>query len=161
MSDVEDDCSVVCCQLSVVYCLFYSVHFSGRNNWQREGEANILLVFASPFIDAHNEFVRVLSLLQDLDGDLVCAERSKGNTTAQESCMFGRNKSNKRLVQFSSLHLRLLAPTSFMREERISELVRPKVHVCLMVVVLARRRTKQGKSERSVRWFVPSVLAIT
>ena len=75
--------------------------------------------------------------------------------------MFGCDKGKERLVQLTCLHLRLLAPTAFVRKQGISELVGPKVHIGLMVVVLAGRRSQESEAKRPVGGFVPSVLAVT
>ena len=74
--------------------------------------------------------------------------------------MFGSNKSDERLIKLSCLHLGLLAPSSFVREQSIGKLVGAKVHVCLMVIVLAGRRTQQGESQRCVVRLIPSILTV-
>ena len=74
--------------------------------------------------------------------------------------MFGGDEGNKRLVEFSGLHLCMLAPAALMGQQGIGELIGPKVHVGLMAVVLARRRVEQREAERCGRRLVPAVLAV-
>ena len=142
------------------HLLLQCVHLAGVLYGGWEGDAHVVQFASGPFIQAHDEFVRVFGPLERLDAHAVGAHCCQRYCAPQRAGVGGCGEGHEGLVEPCRLGLRQLVPPSVMRQDGIGKLIGSHVHVGLVLVSAARRGVQQGQAQGAGIGLVPSVLAV-